>query len=73
LSQTEAFVALAVNAVNFAEHGTNGASALGGLVQRCECVALTMSDVDEAVEVVQRLTSGVPAQPCVSQGAGRAE
>lgn len=73
LSETEAFVALAVNAVNFAEHGTNGARALGDLVQRCECVALTMSDLDEAVEVVRGLMSGVPAQLGVSQGAGRAE
>jgi hypothetical protein len=72
LSETEAFVALAANAVNFAEHGTNGARALGDLVHRCECVALTISDLDEAVEVVGQLMSGVPAQLGVSQGAGRA-
>ena len=50
LSETEAFVTLAVNAVNFVEHGTDGARALGELVTRCECVALTMSDLEEAVE-----------------------
>jgi HprK-related kinase A len=72
LSETEAFVALAVNAVNFAEHGTTGSRALGDLVHRCECVALTISDLDEAVEVVGQLMSGVPAQLGVSQGAGRA-
>ena len=66
-------MALAVNAVNFAEHGTDGARALGDLVQRCECMTLTMSDLDEAVEVVRRLMSGAPAQLGVSQGASRAE
>jgi hypothetical protein len=62
LSDTEAFVALAVNAVNFVEHGSDGARALGQLVTRCECVALTMSDLDEAVEVVRQLLSGLPTR-----------
>lgn len=73
LSETEAFVALAVNAVNFVEHGTDGARALGELVTRCECVALTMSDLQEAVELVRRLVSGVPTRRGVTRGAGRAE
>jgi hypothetical protein len=73
LSETEAFVALAVNAVNFAEHGTNGSRALADLVKRCECVALTMSDLDEAVEIVRRLVEGVPSRSEVSQVASRAE
>ena len=60
LSETEAFVALAVNAVNFVEHGTEAARALGELVARCECVALAMSDLDEAVELVRQLVRGVP-------------
>ncbi len=69
LSETEAFVALAVNAVNFVEHGSDGARALGDLVTRCECVALTMSDLDEAVEAVRRLMAGVPTRRNLSQGA----
>jgi len=72
LSETEAFVTLAVNAVNFVEHGTDGARALGDLVTRCECVALTMSDLDEAVEAVRRLMAGVPTRRDLSQGVGRA-
>lgn len=52
LSETEAFVALAVNAVNFKQHGASGTRALGDLVARCICVALTMSDLDEACALV---------------------
>ena len=73
LSETEAFVTLAVNAVNFVEHGTEGARAIGELVTRCECVALTTSDLDEAVEAVRRLRAGVPSRRPVAQGGGRAE
>ena len=52
LSETEAFAALAVNAVNFVHHGADGAQALGELVARCRCVALTMSDLDQAVDLI---------------------
>ena len=69
LSETEAFVALAVNAVNFAEHGIEAVRALGELVARCECVALAMSDLDEAVELVRQVVQGTP----VRRHAGRAE
>ena len=72
LSETEAFVALAVNAVNFVEHGSEGARALGDLVTRCECVALTMSDLDDGVAAVGRLVAGVPVRRNLAQGAARA-
>ena len=52
LSETEAFVALALNAVNFKQHGAKGAHALGDLVSRCDCMALAMSDLDEACTLV---------------------
>jgi HprK-related kinase A len=68
LSATEAFVALAVNAVNFKAHGTVGTDALGALVARCECVALTMSDLGEACRLVEDLVGRGAAE----RGAGRA-
>jgi hypothetical protein len=61
LSETEAFVALAVNAVNFKQHGANGARALGDLVSHCVCVALTMSDLDEACALVLDVVAGASA------------
>ena len=61
LSETEAFAVLAVNAVNFAEHGADGARVLGELVSRCERVALAMSDLDEAVEIILGLLPAPPA------------
>jgi len=71
LSETEAFVALAVNAVNFKQHGANGARALGDLVSRCVCVALTMSDLDEACALVLDVVARASAGRAV-RGAGRA-
>jgi hypothetical protein len=71
LSETEAFVALAVNAVNFKQHGANGASALGDLVSRCACVALTMSDLREACALVLDAVARASARR-TRQGAGRA-
>ena len=71
LSETEAFVALAVNAVNFQQHGANGARALGDLVSRCVCVALTMSDLDEACALVLDVVAGASAGR-VQLGAARA-
>jgi hypothetical protein len=68
LSATEAFVALAVNAVNFKAHGTAGTDALGALVARCECVALTMSDLGEAC----RLVGDLVGRGAAERGAGRA-
>jgi hypothetical protein len=72
LSETEAFVALAVNAVNFTEHGAQGTRALGELVARCECVSLTMSDLDQAVDLVRGLMSGVRNRPVPGVEAGAA-
>jgi hypothetical protein len=68
LSETEAFVALAVNAVNFRQHGEAGVRALGDLVTRCECAALTMSDLDDACGLVLDFVAAAPT----AEGAGRA-
>jgi hypothetical protein len=75
LSATEAFVALAVNAVNFKAHGTAGTDALGALVARCECVTLTMSDLGEACRLVLDLVgrgAAAPGADAPGRGAGRA-
>ena len=69
LSDTEAFLYLALNAVNLLPHGALGMAALGRLASRCTCVALTMSDLDAACalvlelieEQVMRVESGVAA------------
>ena len=58
LTDTEAFFALAVNAVNFKEHGPVGTKALGELVARCGCFELTMSDLDAACRLVTALVAG---------------
>ncbi len=55
LTDTEAFFALALNAVNLLHHGAAGAAALGELAASCTCVALTMSDLDTACTLVGSL------------------
>ncbi len=52
LSDTDAFLYLALNAVNLLPHGGSGTTALGTLVARCTCVALTMSELDAACALV---------------------
>ena len=52
LSDTEAFFALAVNAVNLVPHGSEGTRALGRVAKGCRCFSLTMSDLDEACRLV---------------------
>ncbi len=52
LSDTEAFLYLALNAVNLLPHAGPGVAAVGRLVSDCHCVALTMSDLDEACALV---------------------
>ena len=59
LSDTEAFLSLALNAVNLVPHGAAGTAALGGLAARCTCVALTVSDLDAACALVQSLLEGL--------------
>lgn len=70
LSDTEAFLSLALHAVNLLPHGADGSAALGRLVAQCACYALTMSDLDEACALVL----GVVHQgaPPGLQGVGRA-
>jgi hypothetical protein len=60
LTDTEAFFALAVNAVNLLAHGGAATAALGRIVAVCRCYALTMSDLDEACRLVQGLVAEVP-------------
>jgi hypothetical protein len=55
LSETEAFFALAANAVNLRSRAARGTDALGRAVARCRCVALTFSDLDEACRLVSGL------------------
>jgi HprK-related kinase A len=75
LSDTQAFFALAVNAVNLVAHGSAGTHALGRLAQECRCFSLTFSDLDEACRLVLELvaagTAGTPAATAVPGGAGR--
>jgi hypothetical protein len=52
LTQTQAFMQLATNIVNFKKLGDAAIVALGALVARCECAALTMSDLREARSLV---------------------
>jgi hypothetical protein len=52
LSETTAFLELALNAVNFTDHGDRGTEALGALVAGCDCAVLTMSDLGEACRIV---------------------
>jgi hypothetical protein len=61
LNETEAFLELAANAVNFADHGDDATAALGGLVSRCACARLVTSDADEAGRLVLGLV-GVPGR-----------
>jgi len=57
LSDTEAFFALAVNAVNLLPHGSTATEALGRLAAGCRCYALAMSDLDEACRLVAGLVA----------------
>ncbi len=62
LTDTEAFFALALNAVNLLHHGAAGAAALGELAARCTCVALIMSDLETSCALVRELLEGRPAE-----------
>jgi len=55
LSATEAFLTLALNAVNLVQHGAAGTDALGAAAARCTCVLLTTSDLDAACRIVLAL------------------
>ena len=57
LSETEAFLSLALNAVNLLPHGAAGTAALGRLAAGAACFALTMSDLDEACRLVLGLVA----------------
>ena len=61
LSDTQAFFALAVNAVNLVAHGSAGTRALGRLAQECRCFSLTFSDLDEACRLVLELVAAETA------------
>jgi hypothetical protein len=73
LSNTEAFLSLALHAVNLLPHGVAGSAALGRVVAQSDCYALTMSDLDEACALVSGLVEGVtPALDAPLECAGRA-
>ncbi|HEX4433351.1 MAG TPA: hypothetical protein VH012_00880 [Acidimicrobiales bacterium] len=61
LSDTEAFLSLALHAVNLLPHGAAGTAAVAGVVAQSACYALTMSDLDEACALVQGLVDDVAA------------
>ena len=67
LSDTEAFLSLALHAVNLLPHGAAGSAALGRVVAQSDCYALTMSDLDEACALVQGLVEGT-TPPAVALG-----
>ena len=71
LSDTDAFFALALHAVNLIPHGATGSAALGRLAAQCRCFALAMSDLDEACRLVLGLVAEMAA-PARAGGAGRA-
>ena len=70
LSDTEAFFALALNAVNLLPHGATATEALGRLAAGCRCYALAMSDLDEACRLVEDLVaeSGAATAGGVARG-----
>jgi hypothetical protein len=61
LSDTEAFLSMALHAVNLLPHGVAGSAAVGRLVARSSCYALTMSDLDEACALVLGLVESTKA------------
>jgi hypothetical protein len=70
LSDTEAFLTLALHAVNLLPHGAAGSAALGRMVADACCYTLTMSDLDEACALVRGLvTTGAPASGAAASGA----
>ena len=69
LSETEAFLYLALNAVNLLAHGGEGTAAIGRLARRCTCVALTMSDLDAACVLVLGLVQEHAARADAGAGA----
>jgi hypothetical protein len=71
LSDTEAFLSLALHAVNLLPHGVAGSAALGRVVAQSSCYALTMSDLDEACALVLRLVQDITTAAALD-GAGRA-
>jgi hypothetical protein len=72
LSDTQAFFALAVNAVNLVPHGSVGTSALGRLALECGCFSLVFSDLDEACRRILDLVAESARAPATLGGAGRA-
>lgn len=72
LSDTEAYLALALHAVNLLPHGAAGCTALGRVVAQSACYALTMSDLDEACALVRGLLASAPPPSAALLGSGRA-
>jgi len=62
LSATQAFLALAVNAVNLIPHGSAGTRVLGRLAAQCRCFSLTVSDLDAACRLMLELVEAPAAR-----------
>jgi hypothetical protein len=71
LSDTEAFLSLALHAVNLLPHGAGGSAAVGRLAAQCACYALTMSDLDEACALVLGLVGEAAPAPLEEVGRAR--
>jgi HprK-related kinase A len=70
MSETEAFLTLALNAVNLIPHEAAGTEALGRLAAGCECFSLRISDLDEACRLVLDLVDGTETMELGTNGAG---
>jgi hypothetical protein len=70
LSDTEAFLSLALHAVNLLPHGAAGSAALGRVVAQAACYALSMADLDEACALLLGLIDGVRPPTPEFDGAG---
>ena len=55
----EAFMLLAEQSFNYEMHGVDGFDGLAALIDRCACYQFVYSDLDEAVEVFERLAKTV--------------
>jgi HprK-related kinase A len=53
----EAFLRVATNAFNYEVMGEAAFSLLTDMVKRCDCYALTYSDLDEAIAAIDRMSS----------------
>jgi HprK-related kinase A len=63
LDKAEGFRWLADNSVNYSSMLKTGFEMLTGVVERCGFYLLTYSDIDEAIDLIDRLHQGLPDAP----------